>query len=113
VPNRSIPTYPVPTGGPADPVLADLMPEFITLWTKDLTVTWPEIRERGDIEEFRRFGHTIKGSFLQFGFRDLSPIGRDVMSDAEIGDWEGADARIQGLLNVLNAMKEQLPGGNS
>jgi chemotaxis protein histidine kinase CheA len=108
VPNRSIPTYPVPEGGPADPVLADLMPEFISQWTKDLTVTWQQIRDRADIEEFHRFGHTIKGSFLQFGYRDLSAVGKDIMADAANNDWEGADLRIQGLLAVLNAMREKL-----
>jgi chemotaxis protein histidine kinase CheA len=86
------------------------MPEFIAQWTKDLTVTWAEIKDRGDIEEFRRFGHTIKGSFLQFGFRELSPIGREIMDDAEQLDWEGADLRVQGLLVVLGKMRENLPG---
>lgn len=86
------------------------MPEFIAQWTKDLTVTWAEIKDRGDIEEFRRFGHTIKGSFLQFGFRELSPIGREIMDDAEHLDWEGADLRVQGLLVVLGKMRENLPG---
>lgn len=110
MPNRSIPTYPVPTGGPSDPVLADLMPEFIAQWTKDLTVTWAEIKDRGDMEEFRRFGHTIKGSFLQFGFRELSPIGREIMDDADRGDWESADLRVQGLLSVMHEMRANLPG---
>lgn len=113
MPNRSIPTYPVPTGGPSDPVLTDLMPEFIAQWTNDLTVTWAEIKERGDIEEFRRFGHTIKGSFLQFGFRELSPIGREIMGDAENGDWESADLRVQGLLGLMHTMRENLEGGTA
>jgi chemotaxis protein histidine kinase CheA len=86
----------------------DLMPEFIAQWMKDLTVTWPEIRERGDLEEFRRFGHTVKGSFLQFGFRELSPVGKEIMADADLGDWEAAHARVAGLLAVLEAMKERL-----
>lgn len=103
MPNRPY-KYSLPAVLPTDPILLDLIPEFTSQWLKDLTVTWDEIKARADIEEFKRFGHTIKGSFLQFGFRDLSAVGKEIMSDSEKEDWDEANARIKGLINTLEEL---------
>lgn len=103
MPNRSY-TYSLPEELPTDPILLDLIPEFVSQWMRDFTVTWPEIKGRGDTEEFKRFGHTIKGSFLQFGFRDLSAVGKQIMTDAEDSDWDEAEARIKGLITALEVL---------
>ena len=108
MPNSSTYSYDVPEVIPTDPVLEDLIPEFIEQWQKDLTVTWTDIKDRGDLEEFKRFGHTIKGSFLQFGFRDLATVGKQIMEDAEDSDWDEAGARIIGIYNVLAVLKKRL-----
>ncbi len=111
MPDRSIPTYTIPDTLPTDPVLADLVPEFIEQWLTDCSVTWPQIRHNGNVDDFRRFGHTIKGSFLQFGFRELSTVGKDIMHDADSEDWDAADARITGIANVLAEVKRRLEDG--
>lgn len=111
MPDRSIPTYTIPETLPTDPMLADLVPEFIEQWLTDLSVTWPQIRASGSIDDFRRFGHTIKGSFLQFGFRELSAVGKEIMHDADAGDWDAAEARVIGLGNVLTEVKRRLDAG--
>ena len=108
MPNSSTYSYDVPEVIPTDPVLEDLIPEFIEQWQKDLTVTWSDVKERRDMEEFKRFGHTIKGSFLQFGFSDLSAVGKQIMVDAENGDWDEAGARVLGIYNVLAVLKQRL-----
>ncbi|MCX6140299.1 MAG: hypothetical protein NTX15_05635 [Candidatus Kapabacteria bacterium] len=105
--------YQVPATGPADPILQELLPEFLDSWIKDLTVTWGEIRQRADVTEFHRFGHTIKGSFVQFSFRDLSAVGREIMEDADSGDWASAEARVLALLAVVNTMRSQLSSPTS
>ena len=103
--------YDVPDHLPTDPVLADLVPEFLEQWERDLTVTFSGIQERQDVEELRRFGHTIKGSFLQFGFRDLAGIGKVIMADAESNDWEGAAVKVNGILEVVRTLRERIKNG--
>lgn len=112
MPDRSIPTYTIPDTLPTDPVLADLVPEFIEQWLNDLTVNWQDLRQRGDIDDFRRFGHTIKGSFLQFGFKELSGVGKEIMHDADNEDWDAAELRINGIIRVLSELKNRLDSGN-
>ena len=112
MPDRSIPTYTIPDTLPTDPVLADLVPEFIEQWLNDLTVNWQDIRRRGDLDDFRRFGHTIKGSFLQFGFKELSSVGKEIMNDADAEDWEAAQLRVTGIQNMLEELKRRLDSGN-
>ena len=103
--------YNVPDHLPTDPVLADLVPEFLEQWEKDLTVTFTDMQQRKDVEELRRFGHTIKGSFLQFGFRDLASIGKEIMTDAENGDWQGAADKVNGILGVVRTLSKRLKNG--
>ncbi len=105
--DRTQPVYQIPTSGPTDPILQELLPEFLDAWIKDLSITWSEIRLRGDVQEFHRFGHTIKGSFIQFGFRDLSGVGKQIMEDADHGNWDLASSRVAALLNVVNTMRSQ------
>lgn len=102
------PVYQLPTQGPQDPILQELLPEFLDSWLNDLTTTWVGIRERADVQELYRFGHTIKGSFIQFGFRDLSAAGREIMEDANAGAWNDADARVMALLSVVHTMRNHL-----
>ena len=97
--------YPTPTELPHDAVLKELIPEFVDAWQRDLREQWPSIVESGNTEDFRRFGHTIKGSFLQFGFKELAQVGRDIMSDAENNDWAGASERIKALQAILSEVK--------
>ena len=101
------PVYQIPTAGPADPILQELLPEFLDAWIKDLSTTWADICARGDVQELHRFGHTIKGSFIQFGFRDLSGVGKEIMEDADRAHWSQASARIAALLLVVNTMRAQ------
>lgn len=93
--------YPTPTELPDDAILKELIPEFVSAWKRDLSTEWPAIIASGNLEDFRRFGHTIKGSFLQFGFKDLAQVGKDIMEDSTTGDWETATTRVESLIAIL------------
>mgnify|MGYP001627148029 CR=1 FL=1 len=99
--------------GPKDPVLLELLPEFIEAWESDFAVQWIDIVSRGNLEELHRFGHTIKGSFLQFGFRSLSACGRAIMEAANAGDWNAATAQVKQLTAALETMKNNLSSSNN
>ncbi len=108
VSDRLVLPYRVPTSISSDPVLREFFPEFVTQWLHDLTVVWPDIEVRHEKEELYRFGHTIKGSFLQFGLRDLSAVGKDIMADAEREDWASARQCVEGLRVVMSTLKDEL-----
>jgi hypothetical protein len=99
--------YPVPSSVPADPVLREFYPEFVERWLADLTSQWPEIVERNDAEEMYRFGHTIKGSFLQFGLKELAGIGKDIMAASAENDWTTATYFVNGLTEILQVLHQR------
>lgn len=100
--------YTVPTSLPADPVLREFYPEFVERWLADLRTTWPGIVERGDAEELYRFGHTIKGSFLQFGLKELAGIGIEIMQASKDNDWTSAEFLVEGLEKIMTELHLQL-----
>lgn len=106
--DRSIPTFSLPETFPTNPVLVDLLPEFAEQWLRDLTVTWSAIKQSGDTEDLRRFGHTIKGSFLQFGFKHMSTVGIEIMQFADAADWEGAESRVIGLRHAMESLRDRV-----
>jgi len=105
----SIPPFPylVPESVPADPILREFYPEFVNRWLVDLTTQWPEIVERNDAEELYRFGHTIKGSFQQFGLKELSAIGKDIMTSSSDNDWTTASYYVHGLTKILQVLQQR------
>ena len=91
--------------GPTDEVLRELLPEFFTAWDRDLCTAITDIVGQKDAEQLHRLGHTIKGSMIQFGFRSLSSLGVEMMSDAERGDFETAGERISMLRQRLRDLR--------
>lgn len=100
--------YKLPNTFTTQPVMVELLPEFAEAWIRDFSTTWPTIVKTADVEEFHRFGHTIKGSFLQFGFPELSKVGGSIMKDSEAGDWATASKRISGLLDTMLELKKKV-----
>lgn len=93
--------------GPTDNVLRELLPDFFSLWDRDLCNAASEIIDRNDSEALYRFGHTIKGSMMQFGFRDLATFGIAIMHDAERADFPAAAERIVVLQQQLHVLRRQ------
>jgi len=102
-------TFEMPSELPSDPVLREFYPEFVQRWLTDFEQQWPAIIGRGDVVELRRFGHTIKGSFLQFGLRDMSQAGTKIMSCSDNNDWKGAGEIVASLRAALLHLQSILP----
>lgn len=102
-------TYSLPESLPTDPVLREFFPEFLTRWLADIESQWPAIVQRRDATELRRFGHTIRGSFVQFGLRDLSSAGILIMECAEHSNWDKASHVVQHVRQALLEIQSNLP----
>jgi chemotaxis protein histidine kinase CheA len=83
-----------------------MLPEFFATWDRDLCNAQSDVVAQHDTEALYRFGHTIKGSMIQFGFRGLSAIGVAIMQDAEHGDFAAAGLRISGLRQQLQDLQK-------
>lgn len=103
----SIP-YRLPDTLPTDPVLADLLPLFTQQWLSDLHDVHSLFVTKSDPEALYRLGHTIKGSFAQFGFTHLAPLGKDIMECSKSGDWEGAQVLLKHLEDLLGELQKRL-----
>jgi hypothetical protein len=99
--------YETPSQLPTDGVLAELIPEFLQSWMHDIRTEWPLIVASANKEDFRRFGHTIKGSFLQFGLPSLAQVGRDIMEDSETENYAVAQSRLDELVSILEHLHQQ------
>ena len=85
---------------PRDPVLLSLLPEFLTHWEALLTdAEWERLRASGDPAGLHRLGHTVRGSFAQFGMQDGADIGTALMECASKGEW----GRARMLFGALRA----------
>jgi chemotaxis protein histidine kinase CheA len=101
-------TYSLPKSFTTQSVMQELLPEFAEAWIRDFVHTWADVVKSRNLEEFHRFGHTIKGSFMQFGFTELSKVGVEVMNDAKREDWDTASKRIDGLLQAMFELKARV-----
>jgi hypothetical protein len=101
--------YSLPTALPSDPVLREFFPEFVTRWLADIASQWPDIKARRDDVELRRFGHTIRGSFIQFGLRDMSEGGVRIMECAARSSWDEAGAIVHHIQRALLDVQSILP----
>ncbi|MFN7143887.1 MAG: Hpt domain-containing protein, partial [Myxococcota bacterium] len=61
-----------------------------------------------DVDGLHRFGHTAKGSFLQFGYPEGGAIGEALLRCARDGDWEGAASEVAALRRLLTDVREAL-----
>jgi HPt (histidine-containing phosphotransfer) domain-containing protein len=73
---------------PSDPILRELVPEFIASWRADVRTLLPQLSATHNSQELYRFGHTLKGSARQFGFEELADCGAEIMQIAREQQWE-------------------------
>lgn len=86
---------------PDDPILRELVPEFIVSWRADLSTTLPALVATQDSNELYRFGHTLKGSARQFGFAELADCGAEIMELARSTQWDALDQITQRISQYL------------
>jgi len=76
---------------PDDPVILELLPEFVDTWITDIDTQFKELMESKNSDEMYRMGHTLKGSCFQFGLDDVAQLGIQLMGHARNQDWEAAE----------------------
>ena len=90
---------------PDDPILREMIPEFIDWRVSETTENLPSILERNDTDELYRFGHTLKGSGRQFGFTVLASYGVALEGHAKSAQWDHAAAIRHEILQQLQTIK--------
>jgi HPt (histidine-containing phosphotransfer) domain-containing protein len=75
---------------PSDPFVLELLPEFVDTWIQDIDAQFDALIQAKDADELYRFGHTLKGSCLQFGLDEIAAQGIELMGYAKNIDWENA-----------------------
>lgn len=91
---------------PDDPVLQELLPEFLASWQRDLRMLLPTFVADRNREELYRFGHTLKGSARQFGFEHLAALGAEIMEAAQQQRWDIVSQIASAALAELTAIEE-------
>ncbi len=95
---------------PADPVVRELLPEFIDDWLVQLDTQFAQTLANRDGEDLYRLGHTLKGSCFQFELNDIAKMGIELMGMAERKQWEQAGAQIDAIRQSFRVAKEYLQG---
>lgn len=75
-----------------DPIILELLPEFVLDWLKQLDAEFHEILDKKDEQRLYRLGHTLKGSCLQFGLEDPAKLGITLMEHSKVQNWDAARA---------------------
>lgn len=73
---------------PEDPIIRELIGEFVDDWINDLNEKYPIIIQQKNVDELYRLAHTLKGSCYQFGLDDIAEMGIELMDYSKSGDWE-------------------------
>jgi|688.fasta_scaffold164996_1 hypothetical protein len=102
------PPFLLPELPTADGPLTELFPEFVQAWIDELDRDAADIIVRNDTASLIRLGHTIKGSFMQFGLTAHASIGQQLMAFAEQGNWNAANDYVNALLQMLRSLRQSL-----
>jgi len=88
---------------PEDPIILELLPDFIESWTKDVESKLEDIVHSKNEHELFRFGHTLKGSSRQFGVDHIAHYGTALQDFSKNQDWNAA---LQLKSEILNSLQE-------
>lgn len=64
---------------PTDPLILELLPEFVDTWIADINEQFTPLCEAKDKDNFYRLAHTLKGSGFQFGIDEVGNMGLEMM----------------------------------
>ena len=93
---------------PEDPIILELLPDFVLSWTKDIETRLEEFAKAENEYELYRFGHTLKGSSRQFGVEHLSEYGSKIQECAKTHQWAAAAELKNEILQSLQELKLNL-----
>lgn len=86
---------------PTDPIILELLPEFIDDWLAQLDREFHDIIARKNADELYRLGHTLKGSCLQFGLREPADLGIQLMGLSKEQKWDEATALFEPIRTMF------------
>ncbi|GBD07165.1 hypothetical protein HRbin21_00981 [bacterium HR21] len=92
---------------PDDPVLRELLPEFLQTWQHD-AVRILEAAQSHNEAELYRLGHTLKGTCLQFGLTELAELGIQLMECARTRAWDEVASLYEQILSGFRAVEQLL-----
>ncbi len=94
---------------PPDPIVVELLPTFCDDWQRKIDADWwPRVVDAGSRDGLRHFGHTVVGSFAQYGLPEGARIGHLLLACAKEGDWVGAARHVEALRGVLRDVRRSL-----
>ncbi|MBK9248133.1 MAG: Hpt domain-containing protein [Ignavibacteria bacterium] len=93
---------------PNDPIILEMLPEFIDTWLDDLTTLFPALVAAKNSQDLYRMGHTIKGSCAQFGLDEVSLLGIELMTYAKAEQWDKAMALRTKIQAAILEVKKYL-----
>ncbi|MCS7176246.1 MAG: Hpt domain-containing protein [Candidatus Kapabacteria bacterium] len=89
---------------PDDPLLRELLPEFVDTWQHEAPLILEAAHKQNDAELYR-LGHTLKGSCLQFGLTELAELGIQVMECARNHSWNAVPALYEQIVLHLQQLQ--------
>ena len=93
---------------PDDPVIQELIEEFVETWIEDLDRDYKKLIDEKNAEDLYRLAHTLKGSCFQFGLDEIAHLGIELMDKAKAQDWEAAASFEQPLKQKFAEVKTLL-----
>ena len=81
-----------------DPMLAELVPKFLTRCKETVKEFHATVRSR-DLTGARRIGHALFGTASSYGFDEMAAIGKEIERAAQSEDFEA----LKGLAEHLDA----------
>lgn len=97
---------------PTDPFVLELLPEFVDQWIQDIDEQFEALSAAKNKDDMYRFGHTIKGSCLQFGLDEIANLGIELMGYCKTGDWNRIEPMGLQIRNSFIKAKEILENSN-
>ncbi len=93
---------------PANNLILNLLPEFIDTWINDIRKNLKSLTIAGNEKELHDFGHTLKGSALQFGLNDFAEFGSEIMTYVREGNLNAVSELEEKLIKYLLELKEKV-----
>lgn len=89
--------------------MLELLPIFCDDWEHKLDVEWwPRVRGTQSLEGLRHLGHTVAGSFAQFGVVGGAELGHALMACAREKDWTAAERHTESLRDIVRQVRHAL-----
>ncbi len=97
---------------PEDPLIQELLPEFVETWLNDIDEQFNTIIESKNADDLYRMAHTLKGSCFQFGLDEIANMGIELMGYAKEKNWMKAKSMKAPIRNSFVDVQNFLNKGS-